>query len=239
MQSGGVQSDGARRLTDWACGRGLPGGTVGGMSLPPEKFAVAYHEAGHAIVAHELDLYVESIDLIPIPMRGGIAEGGADVWPKGDSEEYIITLFAGRAAQLVYAPDDDARAAEGFGDDQETIDGIAHRMGLSAERLGALAQRANDIVTTRWQSIEALVKELDALDQPKLDDFLSKPKLPAVLQAITGKAVADLRPRDDSDPDAIDAPITMTVARREAREAREAAQAVQRAARARVKKPDA
>lgn len=156
-----------------------------------EELAVMYHEAGHAIVAHLTEFYVDDISVKP----GFMSEGGAGICEtdrrKYESREYIVVLFAGEQAHLRYAPDMLSDAALGAEFDHVKIRDIAARIRLSSDEVDDLRRQAAAIVEEHWIGIDRLVQELK--QRPTIDNFLHDApiKLKHLLESITGKCVEE------------------------------------------------
>lgn len=164
------------------------------MTLTREELAVAYHEAGHAITAHELGLFVEGISV----ERRFLTEGDADIVHDEDAT-YIKVLYAGKEAHLRHAPNEVDDAAAGAAHDYAEAQRIAKDLGLSTKDLELLRLEAKAILENRWPWVERLVQELDV--RRTIDWLHSTPsKLEEVLADITGKRVVDPRP-PSVDPD--------------------------------------
>jgi hypothetical protein len=120
------------------------------------QHVVAYHEAGHAVVAHVLGLHVESIERnqdgsgkCSIPIPGSVIDEAA-VYVAG-------AMAAGFKFGLTYAvPSPDDRQG-------------AHRVS-PAQQLAA-TDRASKILSTKWPEVEALAIRL--LQSP--NGFISRP----------------------------------------------------------------
>lgn len=111
---------------------------------PQEKAITAFHEAGHAIVAHELPNVdpVHKISIIPRGMMGGytriLPTEDRYMWSKAQLEETLAWALGGRAAEQLIFGD----ISTGASNDIERATDIARKMvcqyGMS-EKLGPVA----------------------------------------------------------------------------------------------------
>lgn len=108
---------------------------------PEQRLATAYHEAGHVIVAHEQDIYVQCVS---IEQRDGYCIPDAS-----DSEDFLRVLCAGHAAEIRHAPDRVDEAKLGARVDKILLGMAVARMGLTNERLDALHSETVEIVNRR------------------------------------------------------------------------------------------
>ena len=129
----------------------------------------AHHEAGHFVARHYLTRWAE-VHLVTIEPRGDIlgevvgedpADRASDV---ERLEACIIGDFAGRAAQLRFAPRSATRATSNSRDDDEVAGKTLNRLDLSPEQVRAreqqLRKRATEFIEKHWPEVTALAAEL-------------------------------------------------------------------------------
>lgn len=149
--------------------------------------AIAVHEAGHAVVAHELGLPVAEISILSMGSIGGFVQTGRtdqDVLTRAEVERLGAMILGGRAADIVLGAGAHAGAAADieavntllrsamldFGlygslrtakntDSRNFKDGVPLATAIETE-LNRLLERASEIVRRRKSDILALVAVL-------------------------------------------------------------------------------
>jgi cell division protease FtsH len=117
-------------LVEEGIDRALSGVGSGMVMSDEERHAVAYHEAGHAIVARTIlrDTIVHKLSVVPRGRRLGTAwlPESADrlLYPKSTLIDRMATLLAGRAAEEMML----GEASGGASDDLARVGEIARRM---------------------------------------------------------------------------------------------------------------
>ena len=104
-----------------------------------EKEIVAYHEAGHALVASNLPKAdpVHKVTIVPRGTAGGytrlLPEEDRNLWSKGQFEAMLAVMMGGQAAEEIVFGD----ITTGASNDLQNANGVARRMvteyGMSAE----------------------------------------------------------------------------------------------------------
>ena len=104
-----------------------------------EKEIVAYHEAGHALVASHLPKAdpVHKVTIVPRGAAGGytrlLPEEDRNLWSKGQFEAMLAVMMGGQAAEEIVFGD----ITTGASNDLQNANGVARRMvteyGMSAE----------------------------------------------------------------------------------------------------------
>jgi len=124
-----------------------------------ERQQVAYHEAGHAVVAYRYNHYVGTVTIRPNEATLGraVTEIGTP------DKEQIVVLYAGFAAQRQFAPSADKLWAA-------SDDDIASELlkFLPAEKESVLRAEADRMVIENWKHLEAVAAAL--LEYETLDD---------------------------------------------------------------------
>jgi len=129
----------------------------------------AYHEAGHAVVAHALGLRVETVSVLEdeeslgrasIPLPEGFqpddqGEGSVDLM-----ERQLTATLAGAAAQRMFTGED----ADLGGNDERGALSLLMSLGETSEEMSAVADaadgRAEAILREEWVAVEALAERL-------------------------------------------------------------------------------
>lgn len=122
---------------------------------PTELERTAYHEAGHQVVTYRLGFYTHTTTIRPVPGVAGSAQGEG-YWADGSRDaDYIVTLYAGFAAESRHDPEA-ADSCGSCGDDEEAKELLQYSdLGEPECR-----QRANDLVAEYWPEIEAVAAQL-------------------------------------------------------------------------------
>ena len=121
----------------------------------------SYHEAGHNVVRVLLKGEAHCVTIDPRERPSA----GAPPLPANLSdreiEEQVVELYAGLAAQLRFAPDEEGAALEGARPDEERASQLLalHSQTRSALLRDSLIQRSGAIVEAHWGAIEALAQE--------------------------------------------------------------------------------
>ena len=126
-----------------------------------ERIRVAYHEAGHALVAWKLGIPFSEVSAPPRG-EGGVARALAEIQrQRGETAMHVaaaVFLMGGQCAQLRWDP-----ASSSFGCEQDLADASLH-----AERrtvhLNLFEDQAADLIRENWNRVEALAAAL--LNQP-------------------------------------------------------------------------
>ena len=150
------------------------------------QLRVAFHEAGHVVVARIKGMPIHKATIIPErdtighveyanPLRGVKLDRDDSDQARLCAEHAIIILFAGPAAQRKYSPRS-WRFCHGKGDFEELAD-LAWRIYRSDAdaQLERLYRKAKDLVAEHWRDVvitpEALVKE-QTLEQERIEEIL-------------------------------------------------------------------
>lgn len=145
---------------------------------PPMLWAVALHESGHAVVAHELGLEIAEVSLLARDGMGGSmgAKINDMLLTREDVETLITVAMGGRAADVILGSGANAGAAADLAFANQLIDDARTRFGLygslrpatadaatiesAEELLGRLARRAETIAAARREDVLALAEVL-------------------------------------------------------------------------------
>ncbi len=152
-------------LVDEGIDRALSGVGSGSVMSDDERRAVAYHEAGHALVARALstDTVVHKLSVVPRGGRLGVAwlpeSNDRLVYPRSVLVERMATLLAGRAAEeMIFG-----ESSGGASDDLARVADLARRMvcdfGMS-ERVRAVP--ANRDGRSRWRLSDETQRLIDS-----------------------------------------------------------------------------
>jgi cell division protease FtsH len=145
---------------------------------PAERRRIAVHEAGHAVVAALLGLGA-AIERVSLLARGRVlasveqAQGDAVLLTEGDARRRLVTLMAGRSAELAVCGSPSTGAEDDLAAATELCTALAARYGMS--RLGPrrLAGRDADVhlgAVAALDASEAWRKRLDAeIDRMLID----------------------------------------------------------------------
>ena len=143
---------------------------------PEELVMVAYHEAGHIVVAHALGKQIQKVSIKPMqeghdkgysqhawPTFGGIEDIQAFMLDLGHINENLAVLFAGREAEILKYEQDgwSTKRIPLGGDIRIARAEVTHLP--EAQRQAALENanaRARTILIERWQAVEKLVAKL-------------------------------------------------------------------------------
>ena len=102
-----VEEDDVKEAIDYV----MMGNTKGDILSDKEKEIVSFHEAGHALLSHKLDLMSNPIKVSIIPRERGMlgfsqSETSDDnLTSKKKMKQYLNVLMAGRAAEEIYCED--------------------------------------------------------------------------------------------------------------------------------------
>ncbi|MBA3437709.1 MAG: AAA family ATPase, partial [Thermoleophilaceae bacterium] len=141
-------------LVDEGIDRALSGVGSGRIMSDEERYAVAYHEAGHALVARILlrDTVVHKLSVVPRGRRLGVAwlPESTDrlLYPRSALIERMATLLAGRAAEEMVLGESSGGASDDLGRVGEIARAMVCDFGMS-ERVRALPTARDG--QSRWQ----------------------------------------------------------------------------------------
>jgi hypothetical protein len=124
--------------------------------------AVAYHEAGHAVIGLALMRPVLSVTIIPLGDAAGLCNGERGLSPNPSPEEVealLYELFAGYAAQIRFDPAAVEAAKFASEDDNCKAQPFLRSLG-GPIREPYLRQRAAALVAENWPAIVLLASEL-------------------------------------------------------------------------------
>jgi hypothetical protein len=117
----------------------------------------AFHEAGHAVLTYRIGFYTDAVTIEPNDKLGtaGLSRGEG-AWSDGSRDaDYIVTLFAGYAAEKHFNPQaDDVCSASDF---EQAEDLLRLRSDLSKQDLW---QTAEALVLRHWPEISAVAAAL-------------------------------------------------------------------------------
>ncbi len=181
-------------LVEEGIDRALGGIASGSIMSDSERQAVAYHEAGHALVARSLstDVVVHKLSVVPRGRRLGAAwlpeSSDRLLYPRSVLVERMATLLAGRIAEEIVLGESSGAASE----DLTRVGDIALRMvceyGMSpkirALPFGDLRRQVLSDETARLvdSEVSRLVDEAEELARSALS--VSRPALERVAQAL-------------------------------------------------------
>jgi ATP-dependent Zn protease len=135
-----------------------------------ELRGVAYHEAGHAVVALALDLRVARVEII------NDSKGGTDVIDRHDDlqlEDQIALCFGGIAAEERF--DAPTHEMSGFSDEACVLNLVSHVPEAERDALEARGyQRARDLLETYSHAVEDIAAQLLARRKIDLNGYLLK-----------------------------------------------------------------
>jgi hypothetical protein len=116
-----------------------------------ELISVACHEIGHAVVAHELGLRVESVEV-----RGDAT--GRCFYRPGNEEDLVVAAMAGEAAELELGLRDAGDAADRADPDRLMALGFARRIEPADPDLAVRrgAAQARTLLQRYWSPVERL-----------------------------------------------------------------------------------
>ncbi len=109
---------------------------------PEKDRAIALHEAGHAIVAHELGVPVAEISILSMGAIGGFVNTAGhdrDILTRAGIERLATTMLGGRAADMVFGPGPHAGAAS----DIEAVNNLLRSAMLDLGLYGSLRTAKN------------------------------------------------------------------------------------------------
>jgi hypothetical protein len=144
--------------------------------------STAIHEAGHAVVARRLGIYVESATIEPNEScRGHICHQPSTSRVESDSQgqaneikqapiDEIIVCYSGWAAELRLTSGREEEARLGSGDDNEQAAKLLER--LPGETEATLRHKSDRLVASNWKAIYLVALELEVwkrLDAEELD----------------------------------------------------------------------
>jgi hypothetical protein len=120
---------------------------------------VAYHEAGHLLVAHALGATITSVDLDK-------RESRYSMYPD-QHRQIAVVAMAGQAAEDQHQDTEDYDSFYHALADQEAVKVQAEALGITCpERIDAFCQDAKmqalDILTKQATALDALAREIDA-----------------------------------------------------------------------------
>jgi hypothetical protein len=123
---------------------------------------VAYHEAGHFVVAHVLGLGVLDVTIEPKGETLGRVESDEGEPTSVESLLHqVIELYAGYEAWVRFDPSSEEKARLGASEDDEQANGYLLRLGKKGpDQERELRERAKQLVEEHWRAIEALANEL-------------------------------------------------------------------------------
>lgn len=149
------------------------------MPRKPSKqlIATAYHEAGHAVAAHFLELPLRRATIVPneeegtaghvlyrpLPqrLREALAYGRPTPAQRVRAENQVISAFAGPIAERRYYG---RRNLVGASSDYQQIADFLFALSASDDEVTAYAnwleQRAISLIETRWRAVEAVATAL-------------------------------------------------------------------------------
>ena len=138
-----------------AAGRSL-GGYLRELWLSQrQSLFVAWHEAGHAVVGYRLGFYGGTVTIVPDKAKGSLGSAtGEGPWVCGTKDEdYIVTLYAGHAAECLRSP----KPMRSYRDNETARELLKSRPKGTAKRLRAKAAR---LVRKNREQIEAVATAL-------------------------------------------------------------------------------
>jgi ATP-dependent Zn protease len=140
------------------------------------KLKTAYHEAGHAIVAHFTGCPIESVSIIDddeslgrciTPLPEGFQPDDQEDGSMEVLESHLAVCLAGAAAREILT----GETVELMGNDLDGAIKLMGSLGGNSEQMNAAAdeaqRRAKSILEREWAAVEALVGAL--LERGELD----------------------------------------------------------------------
>src|SRR5688572_23828304 len=135
-----------------------------------ERARTAYHEAGHLVIGMLFGIRCSSVSIRPDEMRGSLGRVvplGGHAGPsivdlsRGSIERWVCVLFAGRAAEVRFAPDARDEALESARGDDEQAEDHLERAGIANHSTRHLLRaRTADLVEEHWATIENVARAL-------------------------------------------------------------------------------
>ncbi|MBJ6988431.1 AAA family ATPase [Devosia sp. MC521] len=177
------------------------------LRSPQMDRAVALHEAGHAIVAHELDVPVLEISIIGSEGVGGWVHAKPDhaLLTRDMVERTATLMLAGRAADMVLG----GGAHAGAANDLETVNRLLRSAMLELGLYGSLTTPSNTDLrhyqgTTFWARIGAETDRLlelacEIVDRRR-DDIGKLVEALLVERVVTGERLAELLRPEINEP---------------------------------------
>lgn len=171
---------------------------------PETDRAVAIHEAGHAIVAHELGLPVAEISIIGVGDTGGWVNARLDdgLPTRADMERLAVMMLGGRAADSVLGGGAHAGAAS----DIENVNKLLRTCMLDLGLYGSLANAANSDLrnwndgVSLWTAISTELSRLydraAEIITRRRGDIFTLVDILLVERVVTGERLADILAAD-------------------------------------------
>lgn len=176
--------------------------TLNGVERKTERWEgktrdiIAYHEAGHAVIAHLLGKTVTNVSIIPTTASAGgytlVEEKEEELTTLSDYRNTITTLYGGRAAETILAEDSYDISIGASNDIKEATrlassmvnfaDGIDYSslgehgtkiiVEKTKEELEKLWERTLSIAEENWEDIEKVAEELKIEERISGEEFL-------------------------------------------------------------------
>ena len=176
--------------------------TLNGVEKKTERWEgktrdiIAYHEAGHAVIAHLLGKTVTNVSIIPTTASAGgytlVEEKEEELTTLSDYRNTIMTLYGGRAAETILAEDSYDISIGASNDIKEATrlassmvnfaDGIDYSslgeygtkiiVEKTKEELEKLWERTLSIAEENWEDIEKVAEELKIEERISGEEFL-------------------------------------------------------------------
>lgn len=114
---------------------------------------VATHEAGHALVAYRYDLCLGRITIVPDREAGilGSSQSEGESGNGSTDRDQIVVLYAGRAAEYLFFPNDEQTGYEG--DEERAAELLRFQPGGAEQELREMTA---EIVAANWREIREL-----------------------------------------------------------------------------------
>jgi ATP-dependent Zn protease len=135
-----------------------------------ERARTAYHEAGHLVIGMLFGFRCSSVSIRPDELRGSLGRVvplGEHAGPslvdlsRGSVERWVCVLFAGRAAEVRFAPDARDAAGEAARGDDEQAEEHLERAGIANRSTRHLLRaRTADLVEEHWATIASVARAL-------------------------------------------------------------------------------
>ncbi len=153
-----------------------------GPGTDVDDFAIAYHEAGHYVVAHMFGHHQDGLTIEPDSEKGSLGhttpmeDPGTFTYANDEERleriaQEVCTLYAGFAAQIRVQPGIEERARLGARRDFEAAEGWLGREGLD----DALMVRTMALIEEHWPAIGRLALALLAartLDEAEAEAYV-------------------------------------------------------------------